>query len=412
MAWRILLLLAPTTGFSHDLHIRDNISIPIPPGFTALSPSLPGKLVVTSFEATPFIGKNGVFMADVGKTSGPAQELPGSNAINWPNSITVVGAEVFGFPAVALGDGFLVPSHTTGGVWVMEASPEPQTLKQPVKISQDRSGWFYHQAHFVDIDGDGLLDVVTARCQYAVWPWAKKQGELVWLKQPSKDALSGDSWQEHPMGEGPDFLFCVRPGKPFSLVAPEFITGQVVYWFMKDKKMKKRVLDTSIGPGFSCSWSDLNNDGHLDLLVTNHAMQNGSVFAYTFSSDDIETASISRHILASGFTPSKVKKGNGSPGDALPFHPLLNETGTKPHIFVSGDNSNSIFLLTPISQSSDNWTYHKEEVADLGADIGRPSIGDVDNDGFADIFVPLYNAKEVAHYTFAADTQKTTEILV
>ena len=24
--------------------------------------------------------------------------------------------------------------------------------------------------------------------------------------------------------------------------------------------MKKRVLDTSIGPGFSCSWSDLNND--------------------------------------------------------------------------------------------------------------------------------------------------------
>lgn len=71
-----------------------------------------------------------------------------------------------------------------------------------------------------------------------------------------------------------------------------------------------------------------------------------------------------------------------------------------------------IFLLTPISQSSDNWTYHKEEVADLGADIGRPSIGDVDNDGFADIFVPLYNAKEVAHYTFAADTQKTTEILV
>eukprot|EP00913_Durusdinium_trenchii_P014560 g13659.t1 len=130
---RILLLLAPTTGFSHDLHIRDNISIPIPPGFTALSPSLPGKLVVTSFEATPFIGKNGVFMADVGKTSGPAQDLwlNGLLVARGLNSITVVGAEVFGFPAVALGDGFLVPSHTTGGVWIMEASPEPQTLKQP-----------------------------------------------------------------------------------------------------------------------------------------------------------------------------------------------------------------------------------------------------------------------------------------
>ena len=26
-------------------------------------------------------------------------------------------------------------------------------------------------------------------------------------------------------------------------------------------------------------------DGQIDLLVTNHAMRNGSVFAYTFSSD-------------------------------------------------------------------------------------------------------------------------------
>ena len=35
-----------------------------------------------------------------------------------------------------------------------------------VKISQDKSGWFYHQVHFADMDGDGLLDAVTARCQW------------------------------------------------------------------------------------------------------------------------------------------------------------------------------------------------------------------------------------------------------
>ena len=34
---------------------------------------------------------------------------------------------------------------------------------------------------------------------------------------------------------------------------------QVVYWFMKNGTMKSRELDSSMGPGFSCSWEDLNN---------------------------------------------------------------------------------------------------------------------------------------------------------
>ena len=57
-------------------------------------------------------------------------------------------------------------------------------------------------------------------------------------------------------------------------------------------------------------------------------------------------------------------------------------------------------MLTPRSESTDDWSYSTAKVADLGSDIGRPSIADVDQDGLADIFVPLYNAKKVAHYTF------------
>jgi len=399
MVWRSFFLFVAAA--SYDLQIKDNISIPLPPGFTALSQHLPGKLVVSSFEATPFIGRNGVFMADVGKTSGLAEELPGTNKLNWPNSLTVVNESVFGFTAIALGDGFLVPSHTTGGVYIMEASPKPETLKLPVKITEDKSGWFYHQAEFLDVDGDGLEDVITARCEYSVFPWIKKQGELVWLKHPAKDALSGEPWQENPMGPGPDFLFCMKPGKTFALVAPEYISGKVVYWYMKDGKLSTRILDMSIGPGFSCSWEDLNNDGHLDLLVTNHRVTNGSVFAYTFSSSEVETAIVTRHVLATGFTPSKVKTGNASPGDAVAFRPKIKDE-TKPWIFVSGDNSNSIFMLTPKSEAADDWSYVTKKVADVGVDVGRPSIADVDLDGFADIFVPLYNAKKVAHYTFTS----------
>ena len=289
--------------------------------------------------------------------------------------------------------------------------------------------------------------MLTARCEYGVWPWDKKQGELVWLKQPAKDALNGQPlgveswkrlfkspigptseniptekyrapgelqsfsgpsnltlsrpWEERELGPGPDFLFCVHPNSSrLSLVAPEFVSGRVVYWYMQeDGSMRSRLLDDTIGPGFSCSWVDLNADGHLDLLVTNHAAENGSVFAYSFSSEDIVTAGVSRHVLATGFTPAKIDKGKASPGDAMAFQPQTNLTG-KPHIFVSGDNSNSIFLLTPKSKDPANWTYMLEQVQDFGADIGRPSIGDVDGNGFADIFVPLYDAKKIVHYEF------------
>ena len=36
-------------------------------------------------------------------------------------------------------------------------------------------------------------------------------------------------------------------------------SGQVVYWYMDGHKMRSRVLDDTTGPGFSCSWADLNN---------------------------------------------------------------------------------------------------------------------------------------------------------
>jgi len=372
--------------------------------------------VITSFEPTPFVGKNGVFMADVGAQSGPVKELPGSEKINWPNSITALHDDVFGFSAVVVGNGFLVPSHTTGAIYVMEASPEPKTQLKPVQITKNMaekkpdSGWFYHQAHFVDMDGDGKKDVLTARCQYGVWPWAKKRGELVWLKQPETGALSGKPWEEHQLAEGPDFLFCVHPtSERLALVAPEFINEKIVYWWRKeDGTMASRVLDEQSGPGFSCSWEDLNGDGKLELLATNHAAANGSVYVYSFAGDDLATAEVTRHVLATGFTPFKIATGQASPGDAIAFRPEVHSTG-KPHIFLSGDNSNSIFLLTPKSEDVNDWSYETEKIADLGADVGRPSISDVNGDGFADVFVPAFDIKQILHYQFS---KPSTEILV
>ena len=38
----------------------------------------------------------------------------------------------------------------------------------------------------------------------------------------------------------------------------------------------------------------------------------------------------------------------------------------------------------------------------LGADIGRPSIGDVDGDGYVEVFVPAYDNDVISMFSFGA----------
>jgi len=387
-----------------------NFSVPVRPGYAELLPEVPGQLVLTSFGAAPFVGKNAVYLYGLDKGCGDAclQQLPGSEGINWPNAVAGLNSTAFGFPAVVVGNGFLVPSHTTGGVWIMEASAHPEHLPRPVKITKDKaeklpdSGWFYHLAAPFDMNGDGRLDFVTARCQFGVWPWSKKRGELLWLQQPEQEPLSGAPWEEHHLAEGPDFLFCLQPGLPtLALAATEFIGERTVYYYMSNGTLQSRVLDEQSGPGFSCSWTDLNGDGRLELLATNHLNQNGSVFAYTFDGDDFSTAGVSRHVLASGFSAITTQTGTAGPGDAAAFQPSTGHRG-KPYIFVSGDNGNDIFVLVPRSEDPGDWSYTRQKIADVKADVGRPAIGDTDGDGFADVFVPAYDLNKVLHYTFSA----------
>jgi len=398
----------PIPGSKYLLNWAENISVPLHPGYTELPKEIPGHMVVTSFEATPFFGKNAVYLYNFASQSAGLQQLPGSEQLNWPNAVTGLDASIFGFPAMSIGSGFLVPSHTTGGVWILEASVEPKHIKTPVKITKDKfdlkpdSGWFYHLAVPIDMNGDGRMDFLTARCQYGVWPWSNKQGELLWLEHPASDALSGQPWTEHHLADGPDFLFAVQPGtSELALAAPEFVGQQLVYYFMEHGMLKNRILDSKSGPGFSCSWVDLNGDGRLDLLATNHLNQNGSVFAYEFDSDDFRTAAVKRHQLAGGFNAATTSKGTASPGDAVAFQPKITEIG-KPHVFLSGDNSNSIFILVPASQDPSQWQYKTTQLAYLGADIGRPSIGDTDGDGFADVYIPAFDNNALVHYKFTS----------
>jgi hypothetical protein len=104
-----------------------------------------------------------------------------SAEFTWPNSIEEVPAEVFpGINAIAVPDGFLVPGHQTGAVWILTTDPADVTKHTgSYKITKEKKDYFYHMGRWVDLNNDGRLDFLTARSN------AKSGGgEMVWLEHP------------------------------------------------------------------------------------------------------------------------------------------------------------------------------------------------------------------------------------
>ena len=100
-------------------------------------------------------------------------------------------------------------SKSTGAVSLLDVSPVGEggtAVKQ--KISTDADGYFYHQAQWLDVNGDGRMDVMAARARKP--SEGNATGELVWLEQPATSG-AGASWTTHIITDasGPDNAFSI-----------------------------------------------------------------------------------------------------------------------------------------------------------------------------------------------------------
>ena len=370
--------------------------------------------------------------------------------------------EVAGENVLAIAGGFLTPMRKNGGIYLTRkdklspikkgvcsktSNPVIEITGTPTKSGGNRKIWF-HKVMWIDMNNDGLLDVVTAYADTTakmgrIHPEYKKttglpeplmmsgselsgKGYFVWYEQPKsaawKTALTKggkvDAWKKHTIVEGPDVNFVYADidsdGKK-EFLASEFLAddneGALSLIYEENGSWKRRILDDKSGHGFDLQLKDLNKDGKDDIVFTNHQppivseKKNkfyGRMYAYEIPKD-IKKGEFKRHILIDNIKVMKkeaMQNTEMSPGAFVVFQPKVGDNTRKPTILLSGDGASEAFILSAKSEDPSNWEYNTTALyQNYGFDpkkilsvTGKAAVGDVDGDGYVELFIPWYEA--------------------
>lgn len=356
--------------------------------------------------------------------------------VTWPNDAEParisLGSRGVADVVLAPG-GFLVPPKTIGAVTLLNSSNGAPSsgsfvLSAPKVLPGD--GWFYHRAVPFDVDGDGLADVLTAR---ATKPLVDAPaGELVWFRQPAvADPLAPAAlpWAEATLAGGawsPDVLFAapvsLRGDADAQLLFTSFFTGGGLGLLQcagcagggatwATSALERVVLDASIGPAFDVSAVDVNGDGRLDALVTNHADNATAVGGVVYQSQVLvyeaplaptaitNASAWTRHVLVDGLVVREGGPNQAAPGAARAFAPPAG-AGARPWISVAGDGDQRAYVLTPDAADPASWAYTTTLVHDCKGTVGRQVSVAVGARSF--LVIPCYDSGLVQVYELGA----------
>lgn len=197
---------------------------------------------------------------------------------------------------------------------------------ETVTITTPKTGFFYHMGFWVDLNGDGRKDFVTARSNAVAG-----DGELLWLEHPEGGLDAGTYWTEHVLGNLADVSIEVvelpeYPGEVVIFCAHFFDEAvRMVRVSKADGSLiaSKTIDDTNILSAYNVTMVDLNSDGKRQLLINNHETKDKltGLYAYEFPADLMEDT-WSRQTLASGFHNAfSLTVPNMAPGFAYAVYP-------------------------------------------------------------------------------------------
>jgi len=302
--------------------------------------------------------------------------------MKWPNILNRLPTEYGDY--IVIPDGFLPPLKSDGNIFLANSTGGL------FRISPAEKGACYHETEFHDFNGDGLLDILTARFVKSGFPLPKFDGDLLWYENPGVSQITSE-WKQHIITQGPDVIFKSIPYEGgLAIFCTEFFSKQLTVKLVSAQGVLKdsRVIDEKVGKPFAVSYEDLDGDGIAELLVTNHQDEKddikAGIFAYEIPSDLLK-GNFKRHTLAQDVTNLKVTDpGAGSPGIANAFYPQLNMTTGPKHIVAAGDGSFDVWHLAPTSTRFQ----YEVSIIEFEGTTGQMLLHDFDNDGIMDILVP------------------------
>ncbi|MEB3198572.1 MAG: VCBS repeat-containing protein [Candidatus Sericytochromatia bacterium] len=321
----------------------------------------------------------------------------------WPNEVKAVPSSVMPGGYLVAG-GFLVPGKT-GALTLVNAGGASRVLTDPGVVTEKKPGWFYHRAVWRDMNGDGRLDILTARAKKPMMGPAL--GELVWFSEGRNRA---GFWEEHVIAQGPDVHFRLADldgdGRE-EVLASEFFSKRFTVLWQEGDTWRNRVIDTKCGSAFDLEVADLNGDGRRDVVLTNHeANLEAGAFAYEIPQDWKNTL-WPKHVIAKG-----IETRNGGPNQASPGAPVV-VPGAAPNgkalILLAGDGSQRVHLLAPRSTDRSDWNYQLIDLANLGCTVGQLAVADLDADGAPEIFAPAYDKHQIHVFTLRTPAAKRTK---
>ena len=366
----------------------------------------------------------------------------------WPNEAITAPDSLFDFEALVVAHGFH-PTFEPGKLTAINVDTLDEYI---IHQSTNESPEYYHNSVFYDMDGDGLLDIISVRSGFKLFPsFRPPSGDLVWFKNPGTDLDKDVGWEEFVILSGPmapDIKVLMydfdHDGVP-EIVTTHFFVGKkiTIYGALNPSDaiwgqsgIKSVDISTDQGSPFGVEVVDLDGDGKVDILATNHEGDNcgdniipGRVYALEAPADLsllFDATQWSTRILLDDIYPQPTLLSAGSPrlapGKAKTFYPSRQEEidGGRPWVVVGGDEAGKVWIFRPKSEVG--WDYDIEVVFDINDTYGprttqtfmaeKPgitisTIGAVairydrkGNDGMAEIFIPAFEAQDIHVYTF------------
>ena len=314
---------------------------------------------------------------------------------------------MFNERAIHVPDGFLVPGKKDGGIYIVRMdSNDLTTVVDTVEITAKKNNYFYHMGYWVDLNGDGRKDFLTARSNSKAG-----HGELLWLEHPEDGLESADTWTEHVLGNYADVAFEVQ-------TLPEYKWEIVVFtahFFDEALRMvristvdgslvgEKTIDDTDILAAYNVSMVDLNSDGNRELLVNNHETKNSKtgIWAYEFPEDPMNDDWTRKTVASDFHNAFSMTVPNMSPGFAYAIYPNGYHYEERAHILVAGDGDHSAHILYPSGDATE-FNYDNEIFADAKGTVGCLATSDYDEDEWLEVWMPNYDKSYIELFKISA----------